>query len=80
MTDASGLKPSPRLARVDLRPGTRYFLVVHGRLSGPFVLDHGVEVKVGDLGQRPGEFNTYERDGGVTILVRVQDELRGWRP
>jgi hypothetical protein len=76
MTDASRGAP-PRLRRVGLRPGTRYFVAVDGRLSGPLVLDHATEVQVGDLGQRPGEFNTYETGDGTTILVRVEDELRG---
>lgn len=79
MTDASRAEPPPRLHQVGLRATTRFFVVVEGRLSGPFVLDRAVEVQVGHLGQRPGEFNAYERDDGTTILVRVEDELRGER-
>ncbi len=66
-----------RITRVTLRAGTRYFTVVDERLAAPLTLDRDVEVLVGDLGQRPGEFNTYEADDGTTILIRLEDELRG---
>lgn len=68
---------APRIRRVTLRAGTPYFVVVEAGLQGPLVLDRAIEVQVGDLGQRPGEFNAYECDDGTTILVRVEDELRG---
>jgi hypothetical protein len=78
MTPTTGGSPEPsRIRRVTLRARTPHFLIVQGRLSGPFMLDEVLEVQVGDLGQRPGEFNAYESDDGTTILVRVGDELRG---
>lgn len=70
------VKVNTRIVRVGLRRGTRYQVPERNTLSEPRVLGQDMEVLVGYLGD---VVNVYETDEGVTIVVRVEDEIRDRR-
>lgn len=67
----------PRIARVGLRAGTRYYVQENERRPSPRFLDRPTEVKVVTLAAGPGESGRYTLPDGSDIFVRFEDEVRG---